>query len=48
LLVEIRTAIQRDSLHCFHVQMCYNPGWIISNWSLHWFLIPFLCWPLSL
>jgi hypothetical protein len=35
LLVEIWTAIQRDSWHCFHVQTCYNPGWFISNWSLH-------------
>jgi hypothetical protein len=34
--------------HCFHVQMCYNPSWFISNWSLHWFLSPFSCWPLLL
>jgi hypothetical protein len=24
LLVELRIAIQIDSQHCFHVQMCYN------------------------
>jgi hypothetical protein len=48
LLIDIRTAIQRDSYHCFHVQMCYNPCWFISNWSLYWFLIPFSRWPLSL
>jgi hypothetical protein len=39
LLVEIRTAIEKYSYHCFRVQMCYNPSWFISNWSLHcsWF-----------
>jgi hypothetical protein len=25
LLVELRIAIQRDSQHCFHVQMCLQP-----------------------
>jgi hypothetical protein len=47
-LIEIRTAIQRGSKDCFHVSICYNPSWFISNWSLHWFLIHFSCWPLSL
>jgi hypothetical protein len=48
LLVELRVAIQRDSYHCFHVQMWHNPSWLISNWSLHWFLILIWCWPLLL
>jgi hypothetical protein len=48
LLVETRTVLQSDSQHCFHIQMCYNPGWFISNWSLHCLLIPFSCWPLLL
>jgi hypothetical protein len=39
LLVELRVAMQRDSWHCFHVQMCYIASWFISNWALHWFLI---------
>jgi hypothetical protein len=40
LLVELRIATQRDSYHCFHVPMYYDPCWFNSNWSLHWFLIP--------
>jgi hypothetical protein len=40
LLVELRIAIQKDSYYCSHVQMCYDPCWFNSNWSLHWFLIP--------
>jgi hypothetical protein len=47
LLVEIRTAIQRflALLSCTNV---LQPTLIISNWSLHSFPIPFLCWPLLL
>jgi hypothetical protein len=48
LLVDVRISIQRDFLHCFHVQMCYHPSEFISNWPLHWFLKSFSCLPLSL
>jgi hypothetical protein len=40
LLVEFRIAIRKDSYYCFHIPMCYNPCWLNSNWSLHWFLNP--------
>jgi hypothetical protein len=31
-LVEIKIAIQGDSLHCFHVHMCYIISWFFLNW----------------
>jgi hypothetical protein len=41
LLVEIRIAIQRDSYHCFHAQVYYNPNWFISIRPLHYFPVTF-------
>jgi hypothetical protein len=41
LLVEIRIAIQRNSQHCFHAQVYYNPNWFISTRPLHYCRSPF-------
>jgi hypothetical protein len=41
LLVEIRIATQRQSQHCFHAQVYYNPKWFISTRTLHYFLVTF-------
>jgi hypothetical protein len=41
LLVKIKIAIQRDSLHCFHAQVYYNPNWVISTRPLHYFPVTF-------